>query len=681
MTKGVADRLEILLLLIASTWPLQVFAYVPWLNCSLVALSAGVLVAVWMIDLALTRKPRMPFEIAWVWVALLGVMWLAYAAGQRALPLRETGALLLFAATFRFVRHRNTVLLCLIASTLISGLCAFFSLSSMPPYRDWIEPLHPIFRKFATAYSLHHDGSLAFAYDLSSGVQILLVGLCCAVGVARMHLPVALRFMSMGIALFIAAALLALSNQAFPAAAHWGAHARIAISTQSVLLVFLILWGLARIAAKIEIDRGLAGSRLHRPILAGLVLAALSMILFPVEPSLWHGFMAALACAFAMPNRGPEPPIRYRGLLVALLLLPLVGLNLTQVYVENTRDPRNYEAMAMRALNRNDYELLSTHLDRFEDRFGIESRSQFWRARGYLEQGLAIQAATHFVHAQGKAPFSTVAVTPQVKGFYFPPQHSAFLPDPTREQVETFIAELRDVCSALPDGQRAFAYEQALVAAEQTDQAFAILEHRVNSAKQRLDGLPGKTLWLAYGQLLGLQINTIPREWDAAKMAGLLLDVGARVVDVNEYPPLKDLPDREMWAPAIAYAQCYRNGFMAFAVFRTSADGATHVLWKRDVLTGADWGTGGWQVGPVSIGDEQLRLHLVQAADGVVQERLFTLGYFPTRADPFTMTTDSSMLGISPNPAPGLPAILIIIDDQAKRTTPAVSEEEITATF
>jgi len=72
MKRLIQPAANCLLAAFAMAWPWDVYQYVPWVGIHITGLAALGLIVLWVADVTLNRRNRVPFELAWPAIALLG---------------------------------------------------------------------------------------------------------------------------------------------------------------------------------------------------------------------------------------------------------------------------------------------------------------------------------------------------------------------------------------------------------------------------------------------------------------------------------------------------------------------------------------------------------------------------------------------------------------------------------
>lgn len=491
-----------------------------FISCS--TLFAALLALAACRDVLHGNKVLLPFELAWPLV-LLVVLSIAHDWNAKAWTwsLPAVGGALCFAAGVQTVRSRDIIRQCLWLSALSGGATALFSVFVH------VRPFHGLilYSVFPTAFSRETGATLAFAKTLEEGALVLVLCLILALGAFFSSEYRWWQRMTALLALVPFAGVLALLVWlGLPRPDLWGPPTPWRQGPIPVLATLVVLWLIARIAAKLWVNRSEGVTRMHTVLCAMLLCGGAMMVVLPQTPRLGYAFLLALAArySFAPTNEGVGAMLWPAW--GCALLLPLIAWNAAHVDVRNTSDPRNYEAVAaVRVEEGHDLEL-ARRFAFLNERSPAERRTYYWEARGYLADTWTDAAAAVFCKA----------MTP-------PPVGRPLLPPPSEEQIGFFLDRLRDVCSALPLPERGLAYERALVAAGRADDALALLRFRAESHQP----VPcsGTPLALGMADLLGdARLAGILTTWSAGELVCLFEQAGARVRHAPDGFPRQYLP-------------------------------------------------------------------------------------------------------------------------------------------
>ncbi len=437
-----------LLLIYAAAWPLQVYQFLPFTGMYLTTAVGVLLAALWLWDVSKTRSLRWPFELVWPLVIMLAVLWVTAWREGGALPVRTTAQVFLFGAVLHFARNRELIKRCITWSVWGAGAAA---VAAALVWRDAIPP---------TAYSTVNPVTLAPAHDLMGGVLTLLIG-----GVLA-HIPRGARVNPVTVRLTAAAvqalALIVCAYVVWGAVTNgfaWNAPAFSRLGLADWAAMVLAAWTVTRVAAKLWVDRQIAFTRMHAFLIGATLLMVAWFTLFDTPVRGGHVYVLGLAAGFVAFRRGPAIATP-RHQWIAAPLLALAAVNAHWVDANNPQDPRHYAAEAEADLQAGDYATLDARLAHIERFAPGDGASGYWRAQAFLEQGNAPAAAVQFER-----------VVP-------PPPGRRFLSPPSETQRTALMVALRDLCSSLEESERQWAYERALAAQGEPDQAIAALATR-----------------------------------------------------------------------------------------------------------------------------------------------------------------------------------------------------------
>jgi hypothetical protein len=270
----------------------------------------------------------------------------------------------------------------------------------------------------------------------------------------------------------------------------------------TVLFAAIVLWGSARITAKLWIARKFMMPGVYSWLIAVLVSGTLLALWVMPFPSVGIVFLAAVIAGYGQPYVSHDPGTRLLPIL-GIITAGLVLLNLVFLF---PGDPRNYERFAQTALANNDTETLHKHLAFVTEIAPEESRAHYYRARAHLADGNLYVAAQTFAHSLGD-------------------MQPRLLPAPDKTLVDEFLNEMRDISSAMPEKLRGLAYEQALIAAGRERHALSLLELRGDPAATTT--LARWPLAAALATLLDApQLLDTLKDWDSDLLAAILESAG-----------------------------------------------------------------------------------------------------------------------------------------------------------
>jgi len=427
----------------ALAWPFGVFLQTPIAGLNLLALVAMVLLFLLVPDALAARKLRVPFEI-WVPAAFIGVLAILWT--QRApSPAHRNAveAVLLLLLVVQAQPSRDSVQRCVMAGAISTGAVALLSLGA-----PWLGLL-------PTAFTFRSGADFTFAYTFAEAVHVLLVG-----AVFSAHTAVNSTFTRPQRALAIAALLSITAllvgrglkwwrdTGSLPAlpypSLHWSEWAAVALA----------LWLVARVLAKVEVDRRVARDPLHRLWWTVAAVTLIAVAFAPLAPRGYQGFLLGLACATVLPGRASARS-RLWPVVVSLVVFSIVVINLYFVFPANTSDPRQYDAAAQREMPR-----VFDRMDWIDRHAPNERRTYLWRARAALELGLPNLSSFAFDRAMRPLEGATI------------------LAPPAESERQQFLVDMRDTAAALPEDRAVCAYERVLLASGERDAALYSLRLR-----------------------------------------------------------------------------------------------------------------------------------------------------------------------------------------------------------
>ncbi|MFP4190615.1 MAG: hypothetical protein ACLFU6_00955 [Candidatus Hydrogenedentota bacterium] len=488
----------------AFAWPLDVYTHLPLLHAPAAVVLGAVLVAAWGADVVARRRVRLSFELAWPLVLALAAYWAHALMKGGAQPLAMTGCALLFAATAHFAVNRQVIGRCLTVSALACGLVAVMSVAS------WAGFFVP------TAFG--PEGMIVFAGPVAptAGLVTLLVGFAFAEypagNMVYPHWARQIAWGARGVMAFalVGTAILGLTQYAFWRPPDWFGE-----GWAMLLAVAAAGWLAARVAAKLVVDRRDAFTRTHGILLLALGAGAAAMIAFGEPIRHYHAFLLALAAGYALPYRAAAASAPGPAVLLVLVAV-LVWSNLEDVSLADRRDPRNYAAYAEAEFEAGNADKVEARMDVMDGVAPHEARTHYWRARAALEREAPLAAALFFEAA------------------LVPPREEQLLPPLTQSERQRFLGDLRDYCSGASEEQRRYAYERALVADGQRDEALAALEARLGEPEGAENGLAADVLTKAMAHVLGdvaladafspysaAQLHGLWRQWGGETQAGI----------------------------------------------------------------------------------------------------------------------------------------------------------------
>lgn len=499
---------------IALAWPLELLQYVPVLDLSIVAALTVLLLILMAADLASGQKLRVPFEVLWPTALIALLFTLDAYRGAPSRSLEIPGALALFIATAHFARSRAALRSWLRASVSSGAIVCAITLATTKA------ELMP------TAYSLNVPTTFTFAYDLNAAIHIIAV--CMLIAIFILTDPEqkpTVRTLATGGAFFFFTTLMAKGLQfgVSDPVSPLRPYTHYPVLTLAALLA--ALWLLIRVLAKVEVARREAPEAIHRLFWAIGGVSLLLIVLGPVQPRLYHGYLLGLACGYVLPERPRHFSLAWPKTAAAVLAV-LVALNLNSVYPEHESDPRNYEIASRIDFVNGDYDTLLRRLDIIETFAPNERRSHLWRARVALELGEPNGAAMEFAAS--------------LPG---PDEPRLLLPAPTEAEQADFIVQIRDWVSRLPEREVAGAYERTLLATGERDAALFSLQLLTGIALVHADEVPLDPIAQAVAFIIG-DPSLLPDfgAWTVEELLTLLSHWGAEIGPAPERFPADQLP-------------------------------------------------------------------------------------------------------------------------------------------
>ncbi len=452
-------------------------------------------------DLKRHKRWRTPFELWWP-CALICLLTLVLQITNPADTLALCGV---FVAVSHVVRNKQTTLRALHLSVV--GACVMMLLSLLAQ-GNLIYP---------TVFNPDTGLVMAGPYSLQDGLfsvaacSLLVPGLLAAARRGE-HTPGRLGI-AVWILLPLVLTLFCFLSPRIDLETVRPAHGIFLMPT--VLFAAIVLWGIARITAKLWLARRFMIPGIYCWLIAALVSGTLLALWIMPLTGVGIVFLVALIAGYGQPYVSPEPGTRLLPIL-GLITAGLVFLNLVFLL---PGDPRNYERFAQTALANNDTEALHKHLAFVTEIAPEESRAHYYRARAHLADGNLYAAAQTFSHSLGD-------------------MQPRLLPAPDKMLVDEFLNEMRDISSAMPEKLRGLAYEQALIAAGRERHALSLLELRGDPAATTT--LARWPLAAALATLLDApQLLDTLKDWDAELLTAILESAGpdsARITAPEGFP-------------------------------------------------------------------------------------------------------------------------------------------------
>ena len=522
-----------LLLLCAFLAPWSVYEQVPGVGLAVSECIKILLLGLFLTHLLLSRTLRVPFEFAWpiaipaiaaavaqlamalaLVVSVSDSALLCFLEASQAIP----AGLLTFLAVVHFARSRELIAQCLriwcLSTACVAVLSIGASLGAVVP----------------TAFSMSSGAVLAGPRSLFGGGYGFVWALVAAVYFASFsERTLRRRALFVVCAAFLAAGLVALLVPSLPRMASWSLPRAATQTWLGVIYMGLMYWLMARVAAKLEVNR-----REGEPGIHALLLVLLGLKAAIYVAAIWRpdaGLELGLIAAYALPDS--KEPSRVYGWhrLAVLPSLLLIAFNIGYVHPGNVMDARSYTTLARAFLYSGDMQRVESRMEFFAQRYPAERQTHFWLGHVELARECPYRAACEFAEA--------------VK----PPEDARLiLPPPTAEERDEFLAKLRDYCSALPEPASCFAYERALIAEGKGRQALNLLELR--SATFQVPAAPSSVRQRAHTAAAGLVVELLRareiendlRAWDLDRLFGLLDAWGCVVQRAPDTVPRRLLP-------------------------------------------------------------------------------------------------------------------------------------------
>ncbi len=419
----------------AAAWPWRFFETTPGTGIPLSLAIAIPLLPAGLYRLVRTERSPWPFDLFWPAAAMV-ILGLAGAASWAYF-----GAC--FLAVLMLVESRETALRALWLTGLSGAGAGFLTLLAQAGLL------------FPTVFPV--DSGLAIAFAYSAGDAWVTLALCVGTASVLVFVPGLPRAMRLSAGVAAGLGLAGLGTITFHGGLPIAAPLAVGPGPLTHAPAVLCLWLLARIGARLIVGH-MEDSPAPTAILGlAVALVALAIALAPGEVPPSAGVLAGLLAAHLLPQNLRKPTSSLP-LWIAPALLGLAVLHAVAVFpVMGMHDPRDYDAKASALFEQGQDEALKALMRRVEAIAPEERRSDYWLAKLSMRQGRAKPAAAAFSQAmeEGKA---------------------TFLPPPTKDEVDDFIARLRDLCSAGPPEECGLAYERALVATGDADSALAALD-------------------------------------------------------------------------------------------------------------------------------------------------------------------------------------------------------------
>ena len=513
---------RVLLLLLVVAWPWDVYQYVPLSGIHLTDLTGALLVSAFLADVLLSRTLRIPFELVWPVLLLIGLVWVVGPDNSYAIS--ASLLLVLLLAVLHFTSGRGFAWRCLAAAAASAALVALVS--------NVVLVLRPS-TLIPTAYSLDTGAVLFGARDLSSGVWTSVVCMVIAAWiVSSSRLTRWQRAAGLAAGVVLAVSLVPVGKAMVVRREAWCTSVPMPDNVGEAIVLVVAVWLVARVAAKLAVEW--LESRQGR-LLLPMTILGLTVLLFLVLPLRLrapHAVMLGLA-AGAAGRKGSDVRVPRLAWALPLPLAALAAVNAFRVFPENRTDPRNYDVSAAQDLARADYGRLARRMDHFDALSPGERRTHLWRANAALEQGQYRHATAQFA----------ASLEPSE------PQRRTILPRPSAEAAGRLQMRLRDVFSSRADPAGHLGYERVLVAQGNLKGAVNLLRMRVRETERDPLNVSAAPFAEAVAFLLGNpEASETLAEWTAADLVTVLRSCGAQV---RPAPP--DVPRPALPVVLIAY--------------------------------------------------------------------------------------------------------------------------------
>ena len=501
MKRGLETAAAVCMAMLAIAWPLEANGFVPGLAIDAPTLLAAIGIALLTVHTFFQGRLRLSFELVVPWLLALALTTWLVATMTAPWPAEALCGLFAFALPLHFRPARGRVV-ALLALTVIAGTgMAGITLAG------WILGRVP------TAYSLETGANLHFAHDVGGGIVTLLLCMVAALGLilnpgtrwwVRALWAMAAVTLGAVVATAAGALMASIMTPGPPRLLHHG--------SVVLLLALVLLYGSARIAAKIAVNAEERLTSMHVVFLTLVAIGAVAVIAIRGVAPIGMAFLAGLACAYVLPS---EEPVGSRawvfcGLAAGTILL---ALNVSHVNSGSLRDARNYDVALEKDFAVGDYMRAHQRLDLIERLAPHERRTHWWRARVLLAQGRPMRAVTEFGASLTEAD-------------------STLLPAPNQAERNLFLVQLRDAESASTAPQHHYAYARALVAAGEIDEALASVRMHAMRPATEIPNLASDPLAQAVAFLLGNRSlsDTLRTTWTPTLLLTTLGDWDATIM-------------------------------------------------------------------------------------------------------------------------------------------------------
>jgi hypothetical protein len=554
---------QVALYLLAFAWPWGVYQTERLLFLPFSLLPVVLLIVLELRAALRGRRPWVPFEFTWPVAVLVG------AAGVHAARTGTTGILavvVLEAITvlvlLQAVRTRQILLRCLGLSVLAGALAALVSLLVDTRLLPGSLPAAIL----PAGYTPATGASLAFAHTVPNGVLTLVIcfvpagyfllrregglwtragALAAAVVILAALGHVALEVFAWPRTLPHAPAKIDLAAASAMAWTAWRAQAGLGMEALTALAA--LLWLISRAWGKVFLSWRENGDGLHAAALVALLLAGLCLAWFPIAPHAGLAVLFGLFVRHAFPLREEKDAAPVWPCFTPVLLVPLLLANIVRVDPANPHDPRNYPVVMGQWHGDGRHDDANWLAQFVWSHSPAEERNAYAMARAALEATPSnLVLASYYVTRMAA---------------HGPAGPRPVLPSPGERERDALLTLLRDKAAAVPPEEAGFAYERALVALGQPENALEALRYRIRPAAARTGNV--RMMAGVVAHLLGApELEAALRAWDAP----MLYDV------LSQYDPLLAKRTEEV---------------DMLAVLSLTAQGASVQVWSTEGV----WGT------------------------------------------------------------------------------------------
>ncbi|MFA6243061.1 MAG: hypothetical protein WC655_19140, partial [Candidatus Hydrogenedentales bacterium] len=572
----------------AFAWPWGVYETLPVLWLPLSSLLAGVVLVASAIDSLRRKRLDIPFDLLWPALAWAGLTVIGNITGSYELSANAIFAALVYVATVYATRSRDVIAHCLWLSTIAGACVAVLTIASRAGYlipTAYVidaSGIQETYARLATRV-FSSPPTFAFASAFSSGLCTLVV---C--GVVALHaactrgIPRAARYFALSATLVMGCALLANALPAFRSAEAWVPLAGLRGSWIDALAFGAALWLAIRIIVRNTASLRRAGASPAHPVVIAVGVGAVAWLALPFDVAPFHGFLLGIAAAYGL-REAPEAPRVSERLWLVSPIIVLALFNMWTVSLENRDDPRNYD------------EVLSADVAQ-GDRATAFDRIATLRALGIQERHLSLSQA-RIALAYERPHWAAQSLAQAVS---LSEQGRTVLPDPSPNEVQRFLVQLREFGSHSDDAGASLAQETALAATNQTEAALSLLESKARETTNlALLETPDAMAAEALAFLLGAPraVEEL-RTWPHEKLAACLDRIDARVEPIPEGFPAELLPMIVAYRPsANGYAvrvwtkvrQVAAEVPMIWVAPQYPPPDASTVAWRKTAPIGKEW--------------------------------------------------------------------------------------------